>query len=572
MASLKPKEYLYITVVFLVGILVMLPIGIYGIPMGNDLAQHYQFAQTYYDSLVNGDGFPSWSDKENFGYGGIGIRFYPPLAYYILAFARILTGSWYYGSWLTFTFWMVLGCLGVYYWARWWLSPKESAIAGVFYAIVPYHLMQLYISFLYADFAGASVLPFCFAFLTRVLGREKRSDILGLAVVYGILILTHLPSSIIGSLCISVYTLTLLHKKMRLRQIIKVCFGIFLGLAASSFYWLKMVSEMSWLNHASDKFSSGHYYFGNRFFPLYLHGIPSDYKDNFLHSDIILSFCFLFLASAIVYLFYKRTAHMEDCRVSHIFRSVLPLGLFGVFMITPLSYPVWKMIPFLPKIQFPLRWMAIVSMCGAVVSAGGVHFLIKGNFLKKRFWAYTSVIFPLLFLFLNLTYVWYPSAFVPIDYETFETSMQSLPEKQNYIFWWSIWSKTDALKINEKLLAENRDTTIDEWKPEEKVFTVAEGNSTKVRVALFYYPHWQADVNGKDVDIEQDDNGVILVPIPANKSVVTLRFQEPVIIKIVSIFSVAIWIAIIIGSFLLRVKSINSQSENLYFSEKAFKF
>ena len=194
------KELQYFGIASLVAILVMLPIAVFGIPSGNDLAQHYQFAQTYYDSLINGDGFPGWSSRENGGYGSIGIRFYPPAAYYVLATARILAGSWYDASWLTFMFWMILGCAGVYYWARWWLEPKESAIAAIIYAVVPYHLNQLYISFVYADFAATAILPFCFAFLTRVLERERKSDILGLAVSFALLILTHLPTTITGSI------------------------------------------------------------------------------------------------------------------------------------------------------------------------------------------------------------------------------------------------------------------------------------------------------------------------------------------------------------------------------------
>ncbi len=378
------KEWSYLGIVCLAAVVVMLPIAVFGIPSGNDLPQHFQFAQTYYDALVSGDGFPNWSARENFGYGSVGIRFYPPLSYYVLAFARVLVNNWFDAAWLTFTFWMVLGCVGVYFWARWWLSPKESAFAAVFYAIFPYHLNQLYISFVYADFAGSAILPFCFAYLTRVFGRERKSDIVGLAIAYAALVLTHLPTTITGSLALAVFAVPLLRQGKILRQIVKASTAIVLGLTASSFYWFRMVSEMSWLNHAMEKYSSGHYYFANRFFPLYFHAIATDYLDNFVVSDIITALCLLFLVSPIVYLFYRRTKDAEISRASHIFRSVLPLGLFAFFMITPLSFPIWKILSPLQKIQFPMRWMAVVAMCGAVVTAAAVHFLLKGNFLKQR--------------------------------------------------------------------------------------------------------------------------------------------------------------------------------------------
>lgn len=552
----------------------MLPIAVWGIPSGNDLPQHFQFAQAYYDALVNGDGFPNWSARENSGYGSVGIRFYPPLAYYVLAFAKILVGNWFDAAWLTFTFWMVLGCVGVYFWARWWLSPKESAIAAVFYAIAPYHLSQLYTSFVYADFAGAAVLPFCFAFLVRVLGREKKSDIVGLAVAYAVLVLTHLPTTIIGSLALAVFAVLLLQKGKFLRQIVKASVAVVLGLAASSFYWFRMLSEMGWLNHAGEKYNSGHYYFGNRFFPYYFHAIATDYKENFVVSDIIITLCLLFLASPVVYLFYRKTKDAEISRESRVFRSVLPLGVLAFLMITPLSYPIWKILTPLQKTQFPMRWMAVVSMCGAIVTAAAVHYLLKGNFLKQRIWSYASVIFLALFLLLNFTYVWFPSAFVPIAREQFETDMRELPEKQNYIFWWSIWSKPDALKIKEKVLTEqNRAVTIESWQPEERSFTIAGGTPTKARIATFYYPRWQAEVNGKVVNIEQDENGVILIPLSAETSAVKLSFKEPPEIRIASVFSIFVWLFITAILLLLWQKKIPpSESRYPQFTKEEFTY
>ena len=299
-------KWSYLGIILLASFLVILPIAVFGIPDGHDLPQHFQFANAYYDSLTSGDGFPSWSSRENYGYGSIGIRFYPPLSYYVLAVFRIVSGNWFDAAWLAFAFWMFLGCAGVYFWSRCWLSEKYSMIAAVFYAFIPYHLNQLYISFIYAEFAGAGIMPFCFAFQTRVFRRGKNSDVLGLAFFYALLILAHLPSAIIGSMCMAVFGLILLEKENACRQIARSAAAALLALAASSYYWLAMVSEMNWLNHATEKYQSGHYYFGNRFFPTYFFAGADDLKENLILSDILVSFGLLFLASAAVYIFYKR--------------------------------------------------------------------------------------------------------------------------------------------------------------------------------------------------------------------------------------------------------------------------
>jgi hypothetical protein len=392
-----------------------------------------------------------------------------------------------------------------------------------------------------------------------------------LAIAYAALILTHLPMTLIGSLALAVFAVPLLQKGKIIRQSVKASAAIILGLAASSFYWFRMVSEMSWLNHATERYSSGHFYFANRFFPLYFHATASDFKDNFIGSDIISALCLLFLATPIVYLFYRKRKDAEISRASHVFRSVLPLGLFAFFMITPLSFPVWKILSPLQKIQFPMRWMAIVAMCGAVVTAAAVHFLLKGNFLKQRIWSYVSVSFLSLFLLLNFVYIWYPSAFVPIAREKFENNMRELPEKQNYVFWWSIWSKPEALRVTEKVLAENRQATVTDWQPEERSFTIEGGTPTKARIATFYYPRWKATVNNNPVNVETDENGVMLIPIPAEKSAVRIFFQEPPSITIAAVFSIVAWLFIITMFLLcLRERFARFKTLNPYFAEEEF--
>lgn len=541
------KEWQYLGLVLLVGVLVMLPIAILGIPKGNDLNQHFQFAQAYYDSIMNGNWFPSWSSRENFGYGSIGIRFYPPLAYYILAFGRIISGSWYDAAWLAFMFWAILASFGVYYWSRWWLSPSESAIAAIAYAIIPYHLHQLYLSFVYADYAGAAILPFCFAFLTRLLKREKWSDILGFAISYAALILTHLPTTITGSLSLGLYTLFLLNKGNWMRQCTKAVLGLGAGLAASSYYWVRMVSEMGWLVHNEEHYRSGHYYYANRFFPMYFHGLPDEYRGNFVLSDLLVASCLLFFLTAIIYIVYRRNCGVEADRKTEVFRWVLPLGLIAFFMTTSISSPIWVLLTPMQKIQFPMRWMSIVAMCGAIVTGAAAHYLIKGDFLKRRLWIYASSGFVALFLFLNLVYTWHPSAFIPIARSDFEFVMGDLPEQQNYIFWWSIWSQPDALKIKDKIVAENRTATVTNWKPEQRDFTIEAGNAGYARVATFWYPRWQAEVNGQIVAVSRDENGAILIPVPAERSGVRLVFEETSAFKIAAMISTITWLLLLGG-------------------------
>lgn len=552
------NNQLYLAAIFLVAVVAVLPIAYFGIPDAVDMPQHFKFAETYRDSITNGDGFPNWSDKENYGYGGIGNRFYPPFEYYFLAFLKILVGNWFDAAWLNFAFWMILGCYGVYFWTRCWFSAKESAIAACFYAIIPFHLNQLYNSFNnYSEFAGASLLAFCFAFLTRIFQRGKWSDALGLAVFYALLILMHLPLTMIASVCLAFYALLLWRKELPFQPVIKCVSAVAIALAASSFYWLRMISEMSWLNHVSEKFSSGRFNFETGFFPFYYHAEPNTFRDSVWIIDVAAVLTLLFSASAVVYLFYKIKTKVEDQHERSIFRTVLPLGIFAFLMLTPLSNGIWKVLTPLQKIQFPARWMVVTSMCGAVVAGASVHYLLKGNFLKQRVWIYASVSALSVVFFFNFIYLWHPTSFVPIAREKFEKGVNESAETESFQCWWTVWARREALDTKEKVLAGQRSTKIISWQAEDRSFEIAEGTPSNVRVAVFYYPHWKATVNGNPVSVERDENGVIIIPINSEKSVVRLYFQEPFAVQVTDYFSLLIWFILIAVVFFVFFRNLS---------------
>src|SRR3954463_15105616 len=81
-----------------IGLIVCVPIFLYGVPYSGDVRHHYRLAQCFYDSITSGDPYPSWLSFTNGGYGDPSVRFYPPALSYLLACFRLLTGDWYWAS------------------------------------------------------------------------------------------------------------------------------------------------------------------------------------------------------------------------------------------------------------------------------------------------------------------------------------------------------------------------------------------------------------------------------------------------------------------------------------------
>ncbi len=157
--SPRISPWVSVAIIFAVVAAVILPMALMGIPDGFDLMEHMRFAAVYHDSILNGSLTPVWAANDNFGFGSIGLRYYPPLAYYVMGLTKMITGSWYDSFWLTSFGWTFLGGIGVYFWVREWTENMQATIAAIFYTLVPYHTFQIYQAVLYAEFAAMAYCP-----------------------------------------------------------------------------------------------------------------------------------------------------------------------------------------------------------------------------------------------------------------------------------------------------------------------------------------------------------------------------------------------------------------------------
>ena len=121
--------------------------------------------------------------------------------------------------------------------------------AGIFYVLAPYRLNELYQASLLSEYAACSILPFAFAFVERIIRRKSTYDMVGLGASYALLMFTHLPTAVIGSIALAIYALLRVYAKKAgsgeplnslredvLSPLARLAVGVILGLAASSFF------------------------------------------------------------------------------------------------------------------------------------------------------------------------------------------------------------------------------------------------------------------------------------------------------------------------------------------------
>jgi hypothetical protein len=517
----------------LVSMLVVAPTYFLGVYDGPDIPQHFQFADTFERAIRSGDFYPAWAAHENLGYGSVGPRFYPPLFSFVLALAHILINNWHLAICLVFFFFSFVGTVGTYLLAKEFLKPCRAFWAGIAFSLMPYHLNQIYSISVYAEFAGCSALAFCFLFATRVCRRGTLGDVIGLASSYAILILTHLPSSVTGSLCLLIYGIIMISKGRTLSTLLKLGIASILGLLASLVYWLKMVTELSWMQHTT--------FHQERVF---------DYKYNFLLTGNFLDgapYPFLTVVLIVTVLMigfalWGLYASGELALLKRL-RGLIALSSISIFMVLPISQPIWEVFPFIQTIQFPFRWLTITTASGSIIIASSIYSLY--NYAKQSpdhlqlIKLATGVLATGMVLIFSVTWM---SASYSFPASTFDQWVDNKISSKGLDFWWTVITKKEAFNIKEKVVTNDRQTTISDWQPYERDFIVEAGNGTNARVATLFYPRWQAEVNGSPVELTPDENGAILVPIPDGKATVRVWFQETVPVRIAFWVSGITWL------------------------------
>lgn len=518
----------HVAFVIAVSVLAVVPVLLFGVPSNRDLSNHFRFALPFYDAIAGGNFYPGWLAESNGGYGDPSFRFYPPALYYLLSLFRFVSGEWYLATLLTVVCVAVAGGLGIYFWARTLMPSSQAMWVGLLYALAPYHLNQLYQATMLAEWAGAAVLPFVFAFLERVCAHGRRRDVAGLAGCYALLVLTHLPLTVIGSLTLVVYALVRVEARRRFQTLAQLAGAAALGLCASSIYWITMVSELRWIGINTID-----------------HDASVDYRFNFLLSTFspdninvwwmnILLLMTLLLSTPTLAASKKIPSLLRNAsRNQRRLRPVIVLTAFALFMALPLSRPLWNLLSPLQQTQFPWRWLTIVSLGVAVLIAAAVTKISECARIP-RLLILSAMTIAVVF---TLAHVVREAKYLPR--QSFENTLAEVRGTASVNYWFPIWATSTPKPMTNQVEAAGRAITIESWTPEARRFSIAAGEATTARVKTFYYPHWTATSNNQVLQTRPDKDGALLISIPRDAASINLTFKEPPRSRVSSFASLA---------------------------------
>jgi hypothetical protein len=537
-------------------------------------APHTVFFLTEFDAaLRDGVWYPGWATDQALGYGYPTFVLIPPLSYYVaegfhlLGATKVAAVKW---TWALAT--MGAG-LAMYAFARQILGRQRGLLAAVVYVYVPYHLADIYVRAALAEYSAFVWMPLVLlAFHRLVEGiTPRRVGLAGLA--YGALWLTHNPTGLVFSPLLAAYVLFRLLAegaswKQRLIRAAAALGAALLGLGIASALILPNLLERAYINQ-EQWVQAGYDYTQHFVYPFHLLSSLWGYAPGTPGVEGGMSFQLgavpLILAMVATVGSFWRPA--RERALAWFFAAATLLVLF---LMLPLSAPVWELLPIAALIQFPWRLLTLTAvtlalLAGLAIPAPAIAGPRSSPAREPRFAPNGQVLVLALVAILG-SFAYTLPQYTPIP-ETAESPLLSIDfELETDMRGMTAW--TQELPTTSPLVEQYQRggdlVTAEVLAPDASLEMIRAGGAsdevrvwspggTALRFYTYYFPGWRVYVDGErlpDSALRPETvYGLLTVDVPPGEHHVLLRWGDtPVRLtgKVLTLVSLAIALALVV--------------------------
>jgi len=545
-----------IVVIAAAGLIFTIPAIIYGIPFFSDdgVSHHALWYIHFSTQLWAGDLYPRWLMGMNEGLGSPVFYYYPPVPFFLTSLLKPLfpgdLHGWHQLGLSASVALIASGSCG-YLWLKDLTDRNSALLAAILYMATPYHLAaDLYIRGSFAEYWAFVWMPLIL-FFTHKVAKGNKLAVAGLAVSYALLLMTHLPTTLIFSPILVCYAFYLSNQGQKLRVTGKVLTGVALGIGLSAiFLWPAMTTQQLVF---LDRMTTGYFSYKNWL----LFSNFSLWKEEklpllLLTLDLAAIACCAFVVA--------RLNPNKFTRQVNTFWLVVALA--SIFMMTDFSRPIWLIFPVVQKIQFPWRFNAILSLATTSLFALSIYsFKSRGLGSMRLIWI-TIILLVATWLPATGWAIWraypfhspsqeevnyknkeieqnrevpeyYPrwhTAMAEMDWETsrdeedwdesmnskFESLLQRVGQSGGNLSKFNIVGGTGQVRVNR-------------WRPGQIHLHVETPAGIQINVSQFYYPNWTAHLLSESSSLTvqpSQPDGLINLSVPQGSHEVLLEMKR----------------------------------------------
>ena len=494
------SKLLPIFLLLLIQFLFLLPLFTHPFYQSHDGELHLARFAAYIIAFHDGNIPPRWAGNLSYGYGAPVLNFFAPLAGYLatalylaeldLATAfKIVLGATFALAPITFYIWLSQTAL-----------KKAAFIGALLFGLAPYQLLNLYVRGDIGELLGILFVPLILASIN--------TNFTAAAVGFALLILSHNAISLIFAPIILLYILITTDKK----TIWKPLVILVLGLGLSAYFWIPSLWDQQFLNNLLfPSMFQGHFAtLPNLIYKSWGFGTEIA-KPGGLSPQIgpllsILAFASIFLV--------KHAAVQRK----RLFFWIAVL-LTGIFLSTPASLFLWKKFTLLSKLQFPWRFVSLITFSSVMLAT----YTIKS--LNKTWFTFVIAAFAIA---ISIPYAKISKPIVATDEAAFSHNGTTALHGEATTRW-TAGDASAIFKAPLQIIAGSGAIENVVRKTARHTFTATSNTDITVLDNTTYFPGWKAYVDGNEAPIEfQNPNhrGLITFIVPQGQHSVTVAFRE----------------------------------------------
>jgi hypothetical protein len=517
---------------------------------------HRIFAMT--TLMQQGDLYPRWIPYFHLGYGYPVFNFYAPLATWLggllgllgisapLAFSLIVAVGWIFGS------------MGMYALGRRWLPASAALIGAALWSYAPSAFQGVWNIGSISQLTASAFVPWLFLAVIRAADKPDGRRLSLLGIIFALVLLAHQPTTVLVGLFIApgAPLLCLWFARRDKRWIVRfvsVGGGLLLGAGLAMIFLLPMALEVPSIQVSKGATNLANVLAASFLQPyqLFLPTTSPDLSDlNRNLPDSIGLITGLVAALGLVGLLYRRQ-----------YRLALTWTLaaaFVIFLLLPISLPFWLNVPLLGQLRFPGRVLRLGAIFFGLLGASSVLLL------PRRWLRWASALICTVIIASSLP-ILYPSReqldfshLTAADFIRYEQSTYSFGGT-SYDEFKPIWGDkipydtpqdldtyvNDPLSIRIKDDGGASVTALGTGQ-----FQVNASHTVELHFRQFYFPGWQATLNGQSASLfPGQEFGLLSLNVPAGEHTVVLSRPGTLVENIAPFLSlvsllIAVWLFI----------------------------
>ncbi len=207
---LSKRPAVHLVAIAGVGIVLTLPVLILGVPFfSDDGVTHAMWYTHFSGQLWSGDFYPRWLMNMNSGLGSPVFFYYPPVPFFLTSLLRPLFANdsqgWHQVG-VSCSIAIIASGFAAYLWLKDIGDHFSAMVAAVLYMAMPYHLGDVYVRGSLSEIWAFVWMPLILFFTNRIVNGRRLAGV-GLALSYALLVMTHLPTTLIFSIVPVTYSL-----------------------------------------------------------------------------------------------------------------------------------------------------------------------------------------------------------------------------------------------------------------------------------------------------------------------------------------------------------------------------